>query len=162
MKKSLSIIAKVTENCNLACKYCYAENDQKIKCIMDDETLEKTINKCYEFSGDHKNPHFIWHGGEPLLGGLKFFKKIVKLQDKLKPHKITNVVQSNGTLIDDKTLDFFLQNKIHVGASLDGPEEIHNKTRVYSNGKGSFKNVIKGIKKNEKRRYEHRSYCCFK
>ncbi|MBM3199369.1 radical SAM protein [Candidatus Woesearchaeota archaeon] len=150
-QRGLGIISKVTESCNLACKYCYAEHDNKIKSIMSDETLENTITKCYEFSGERKDPHFIWHGGEPLLGGLEFFKNVIKIQDKFKPHKISNVIQTNATLINDEILDFFIQNNIHVGTSIDGPEEIHNLTRIYWGSTGAFKDVMGGVEKMRKK-----------
>lgn len=84
---------------------------------------------------------FIWHGGEPLLMGITFFKEAIALQEKY-GLKIHNDIQSNFTLIDDDWISFFKEYNIKVSTSMDGPKEIHNKGRS-----DSFDRTISAIRK---------------
>ncbi len=139
-----------TNACNLACKYCYVNEDMK-KEIMNEETLENSIKKIAFFNGKDKKTHFLWHGGEPLLVGLDFYKKAVRIQGEIgKGYKFDNSIQTNGTLINEETADFFKEYNFSVGLSLDGPEELNDKTRVYNNfregNKGTFQDILNSIK----------------
>ncbi|CQR47233.1 hypothetical protein BN1058_01540 [Paraliobacillus sp. PM-2] len=144
----------VSESCNLACDYCYYSRCNgragKIKRI-DDSLLEKVIKEYMEMSSGLVT--FAWQGGEPLLAGIDFFKKVVYLQSKYAPKNtiISNSIQTNGTLINKEWATFFKQYNFLVGVSLDGPEHINDARRVTSSGKGSFKAIMKGIQhlKNE-------------
>lgn len=144
----MSPIIKIVGNyCNLRCEYCfYHECDQRKKTVMNISLLEKFIREYLEiFKG---NLRFTWHGGEPLLAGIKFFEKIVEFQDKYskKNQNILNTIQTNGTLINDKWAQFFKKHDFRIGVSIDGIEECHDRFRKNKNGYGSFKNTIKGIK----------------
>jgi uncharacterized protein len=143
----LPIIKIVGDWCNLKCDYCfyYNENQQK-RTIMPYSLLEKFIKEYLSlFDGNLK---FTWHGGEPLLAGVDFFERIVRYQeDNINENqKILNTVQTNGTLIDEKWAEFFRKNDFRIGVSLDGIEECHNIFRKDSQGKGTFRKVIRGIK----------------
>jgi uncharacterized protein len=132
------IIEPVTA-CNLNCSYCFIGNKKKEK--MSDATLEKIISSVIEYNGIEKVTKFIWHGGEPLIAGLSFFKKAVEIQNiyRLKGYRILNAIQTNLTLLNDKFIDFFLENEFGVGTSLDGNKYLHDKNRnnsfdrVYNN-----------------------------
>lgn len=139
----------VSEDCNLACDYCYystcgGKPDAKIRRI-DSAILEKFIKEY--MAKAHGTASFAWQGGEPLLAGYDFFEQLVALQAfYAPPHTaISNALQSNGTLVNDKWAAFFKQYKFLLGISLDGPKEIHDKRRVDANGQGSFERVMRGI-----------------
>ena len=92
--------------CNLRCKYCYYLDKKALYSaedtfIMNDDILERYIIQHIEASTD-ETIFFSWHGGEPLMAGIDFFRKVITLQNKHLPpgRKITNGVQTNGTLID--------------------------------------------------------------
>jgi uncharacterized protein len=109
--------------------------------------------------------HIIWHGGEPLLMGLDFYRDAITIQKGIsKKSNFSNSMQTNATLVDNKTLDFCEQNSIHLGSSMDGPENIHNLTRIYPDGRGSFQDVYKGVKLIQERelmyRKEHKDGIC--
>ena len=146
----LTIIAKPTHECNLACKYCYVgESAERGK--MSEEILQRSLERVSDFVDCS---HWIWHGGEPLLMGVDFFREIKTLQTfyEARGKKFSNGIQTNGTLLDDEILQFCEETEdFHIGTSLDGPEEIHNMTRIYSNGDGSFRDVLRGIKLAQKR-----------
>lgn len=144
LKKHLSIIAKPRHDCNLSCKYCYLEEEAE-KGIMSLDILNESVKKVSNFV---EASHWIWHGGEPLLMGINFFKQVRDIQKfyEKKGHKFSNSIQTNGTLINKEILEFIKKEKdFYLGVSLDGPKEINDKTRVYPSGNGSFKEIINGI-----------------
>ncbi len=112
---------------------------------MSEACLENVIRKFLVWGG--KSVRFIWHGGEPLLGGIDFFQKAIALQQKYQRNgqKLRNSVQTNATLLTPEWADFFLKNDFHVGVSLDGPKDIHDYLRTYPSGHGSFDYAIQGI-----------------
>ncbi|MCM3699553.1 anaerobic sulfatase maturase [Paenibacillus macerans] len=139
----------VSEDCNLACDYCYystcgGKPGPKINRI-DSAILDKFIKDYMEHSQGAAN--FAWQGGEPLLAGLEFFEEVVYRQAlHAPPHTIiSNSLQTNATLINDRWASFFKTYNFLIGVSLDGPKEIHDARRVTSNGKGSFDRVMAGI-----------------
>ena len=137
--------------CNLSCDYCYYLEKAKLhpenqKSLMPEDLLEEYIIQHIQASSGI-DIFFSWHGGEPTLAGLEYFRRIVELQKKYKPAKssIINGLQTNGTLLDDDWCRFLAAEKFVVGISLDGPEEFHSIHRKSKNGKSSFDEVIRGI-----------------
>ncbi len=147
LRTMVPIIKVVGDYCNLRCRYCfYNARDQSVRCVMSDELLEKFIKEYMElFSGNLK---FIWHGGEPLLAGMSFLRKIVYLQAKYLTSKqtIQNVIQTNATLINSEWARFFKTNNFKVGVSIDGAKRSHNHFRLHKKGFGSFNAAVRGIK----------------
>ncbi len=94
---------------------------------MSDVVLEKYIRTHMEASTDNYIT-FSWHGGEPLLAGIDFFRKAVEIQMNLKPpgKEIFNGIQTNGTLLDDEWCSFLSANGFTVGISIDGPGNLHD------------------------------------
>ena len=89
---------------------------------------------------------FSWHGGEPLLAGIDFYRKAVALQKKYLPYgrSAINGIQTNGTLIDDEWCRFFRSENFIAGISIDGPERFHNKHRLTSAGESTLTSVLHG------------------
>ena len=106
------------------------------------------IQKLLALSGEEKEVHFYWHGGEPLLAGIDFYQKIILLENELNVYgkKICNHIQTNATLLTDNWVDFLVGNDFNVGISLDGPKEIQDVNRPTISGGGSFDSVMKGLK----------------
>jgi uncharacterized protein len=136
--------------CNLRCKYCYYLDKKNLhpaeeSFVMSDDILEKYIIQHIEATTE-ETVFFSWHGGEPLLAGIDFFRKVVFLQKKHKPSgvEIVNGVQTNGTLIDNKWAWFFAENNFIIGISIDGPGDMHNKFRATSDGRSSLPQVLRG------------------
>ncbi len=151
MGSSITVIIKPTHGCNLSCKYCCVEKGAEHG-RMSLRTLEKAIEQVMRLPGRDRI-RWIWHGGEPALMGQGFYEEVVKLQLRYRnEHLLSNGVQSNATLIDDRFLDFLLDNNFGLTTSLDGPEEIHNLTRVYPDGRGSFSDVWSFVQEVRKRR----------
>ncbi len=136
--------------CNLDCHYCYYLKKERLypkseSFRMPDDILENYIIQHIDASpGSLIN--FSWHGGEPTLLGLDYFRKIVALQRKHQlPHqRITNGIQTNGTLLDDDWCHFLAAERFSVGISLDGPEEMHDRYRVTKGQKPTYKQALRG------------------
>lgn len=134
--------------CNLACTYCYYLDKASLfveQSSMSLDSLEKVIAE-YIGINDNEQIVFDWHGGEPLLLGLEYFKKIVEFQNKYKGNKlIYNTVQTNATLINDDFATFFKDNNFLVGVSIDGPQDVHDKFRKDKGDNPTFLRVMRGI-----------------
>jgi uncharacterized protein len=140
------IILKLTHSCNFACRYCnYAKIMESKPGAMDLELVAEIFKKC---SASHSNQEicFIFHGGEPLMVGLEYFRQIVALQKKyLGAKTYLNTIQTNGSLLSDDLVDFFKQNNFHLSISVDGPQNIHNSHRIDPNGRGTHKKIMEKI-----------------
>jgi uncharacterized protein len=111
---------------------------------MSDEVLEEYIKQHIKASIDPIIT-FSWHGGEPTLLGIDYFKKIVAIQNNLTPagQTIANAIQTNGTLLDEAWCHFLSENNFVVGLSLDGPRLVHDQFRIQKNGKSTFDKTIR-------------------
>lgn len=138
-------------HCNLACKYCYYLEKNKLyptaqRHLMSDEMLEQFTREYIE-AQTMNQVLFTWHGGEPLLRSIDFYRKALSLQQKYAGGRhIDNVIQTNGTLLTDEWCEFFAQNHWLVGISIDGPQPDHDHYRLTAAGKPSWKKVMQGIK----------------
>jgi len=112
---------------------------------MSDEVLEAYIEK-YINSQMGKEINFAWQGGEPTMAGLDFYRKAVKLQKKFnRGKKISNAIQTNGTLITEEWCRFFAKHNFLVGLSLDGPEALHDTYRKNKGGGPTFGKVTRAL-----------------
>ena len=93
--------------------------------------------------GDAPVVSFVWHGGEPTLAGLDFYRKAVALERKYLPKGVLawNNLQTNGILINDEWCRFLKENHFDVGLSIDGSEAVHDENRRDLGGKGTWKRV---------------------
>ena len=146
-------------HCNLACKYCYYLEKNNLyqnshRHLMSDEMLEQFTREYIE-AQTMPQVLFTWHGGEPLMRSIDFYKKALALQKKYAHGKqIGNVIQTNGTLLTDEWCEFFAKNHWLVGISIDGPQEYHDHYRVTPAGKPSWEKVMQGIQLLKKHRVE--------
>jgi uncharacterized protein len=144
----------------MGCRYCYylekASLFPKGPLRMSEELLERYIAQRFEASPG-PNTHFEWHGGEPTLLGLDFFRKIVYFQKKYRPEgrSVTNGLQTNGLLLNEKWAAFLSRENFSVGLSLDGPRDLHDLFRVTADGRATHSRVVKAFE----RLKSHRVFC---
>ena len=136
--------------CNLDCDYCYYLKKEKLypkgeSFRMPDDILEEYIVQHIEAS-PNSVISFSWHGGEPTVLGLDYFRKIVALQRKHTPpnRSINNGMQTNGTLIDEEWCRFLAAEGFAVGLSLDGPREMHDRYRLTKDRNPTHKQAMRG------------------
>ncbi|HNY14019.1 MAG TPA: anaerobic sulfatase maturase [Bacteroidales bacterium] len=136
--------------CNLGCTYCYYLSKKDLyessgSLRMSDDILEKYIKQHIEASSDD-TIFFSWHGGEPLLAGIDFYRKVVSMQKKNLPsgRKVLNGIQTNGTLLDEEWCHFLKSENFIIGISIDGPPDLHNKHRITPAGDHTSERVLRG------------------
>jgi uncharacterized protein len=145
--------------CNLDCKYCFYLEKEKLypsgqSWRMDDEVLDSYIRQ-YIQQQDVPEIFFAWQGGEPTLLGVDYFRRAVELQRKYANGKsIQNVLQTNGTLLDDEWCEFFARERFLIGLSIDGPRDLHDRYRVDKKQQPTFDSVIAGLNLLKKHRVE--------
>ena len=150
--RSFHVLAKPLGSlCNLNCEYCYYLHKQDLlpktsPAPMSDELLEEFIRQ--HIDGQDSLPvSFTWHGGEPMLVGLDFYRKIVALQQKHAGTKpIANGLQTNGILLDDEWCRFLKDHEFLVGLSIDGPKHLHDQFRKTKGGEPTFDLVYRAAR----------------
>ncbi len=136
--------------CNLDCSYCFYLEKEKLfpsneRFRMSDEVLDAYIRQYIE-SQSTPEISFAWQGGEPTLMGVAYFEKVVELQRKYaEGRRVSNALQTNGTLLDDAWGEFLAREGFLVGVSIDGPERLHDTYRVDKKQRGTFHDVVRGI-----------------
>ena len=136
--------------CNLDCHYCYYLKKEHLypegeTFQMPNEILEDYIVQHIDASPEAVI-RFSWHGGEPTVLGLDYFREVVELQRKHQPpdRRIVNGIQTNGTLLDEDWCRFFAREGFAVGISLDGPREMHDRYRVTKDQKPTHEQTMRG------------------
>ena len=144
MSDFVVMVKPVGSLCNMQCDYCYYLNADNGSAPphMSDEILETYI-RSYMNAVSGKVISFTWHGGEPTLAGLDFFKKAVSLQKKYLPagKECWNNLQTNGLYLDDAWCRFLKENRFDVGVSIDGTRFIHDMYRHDTGGKPTYQRV---------------------
>ena len=138
------MLKPVGSRCNLACQYCYYLEKGKLypeQEPLSEELLETFIRQYIE-AQTMPEVLFTWHGGEPLLQPLSFYRKALELQQRYaRGRQIDNCLQTNGTLLTDEWCEFLRENRFLVGISIDGPQTYHDAYRCRS-----FDKVMRGIR----------------
>ena len=138
------MLKPVGSRCNLACNYCYYLEKGKLypgQASLSEELLETFIRQYIE-AQTMPEVLFTWHGGEPLLQPLSFYRKALELQQRYaRGRQIDNCLQTNGTLLTDEWCEFLRENRFLVGISIDGPQTYHDAYRCRS-----FDKVMRGIR----------------
>ena len=140
-----SVMAKpVGSRCNMRCSYCYYLNADRAgqsmkQPRMTDETLERFIRQYIEASPEPE-ACFVWHGGEPTLAGLDFYRLAVDIQKHCLPENqiCRNNIQTNGMLLNDKWCSFLSEARFDVGLSIDGTQWIHDQYRKDLGGGSAY------------------------
>ncbi|QUI23084.1 radical SAM protein [Vallitalea pronyensis] len=153
-KKRIVILLNITNNCNMACSYCYYQHEMDSHPgNMPIDTLEAIIKGLAE--SPFEEIEFIFHGGEPLIRQETFYEQSISLQETYLHNKTCfNYIQTNGTLLTDELLDMIVKHGFEVGISFDGPEHIHDHYRKFKNGKGSYKCIVENIHKLQQKKVD--------
>ncbi|MCR4779036.1 MAG: anaerobic sulfatase maturase [Lachnospiraceae bacterium] len=137
--------------CNMRCKYCYYlekgqfSTHEKQK-VMSYGLLEKIIKETIAAS-DGPVVSFVWHGGEPTLAGLDFYKRAVEFELKYLPKgwQVWNNLQTNGLALDEKWCAFLAKAKFDVGLSVDGGKDTHDVNRKDVSGNDTYEKIAKNV-----------------
>lgn len=143
------ITLHVSNDCNLRCKYCYANGGayNNTRSLMTRETASRFVNYCCENFNSVEN--IVFFGGEPLLNP-DIIKTVCQLF-RIKYHKgeISKLPKfgaiTNGTILTDEIYSLISEYFSFLTISVDGPKEINDINRIYSDGTGSYNSVNKFI-----------------
>lgn len=150
-----SLIVKLTDACTLACSYCYVRRATRLSPprTMTGDTVERVLQGYLDLAVRGKGAgetgegaRFIWHGGEPTLPGLDFYRGLVKRQKKMfAGRRVVNSIVSNGVGLSSDLLRFFRDENFELALSVDGPARMHDVHRRFPGGGGSFACVDKSM-----------------
>jgi uncharacterized protein len=151
--------------CNLGCEYCFYLSKETLypegNFRMSDEVLQ-TFTRQYIQAQRVPEATFAWQGGEPMLMGVDFFRRAVELQHRYRRPgmRVSNAMQTNGTLLDDEWCRFFRAHEFLIGLSLDGPREVHDVYRHDKGGRGTFDRVMAGLALLKKHKVDYNILAC--
>ena len=121
---------------------------------MTDATLERYIQE-YIQTQTSREINFTWHGGEPLMRPLDFYRKAVALQARYgSGRQIANCLQTNGLLLNDDWCRFLHDEGWLVGLSIDGTQAMHDAYRQGRNGAPSWERVMRAVEMLERHHVE--------
>lgn len=138
--------------CNMRCRYCYYTEKADVlptdgRGLMSEATLERYI-RDYLHAQTAPTAQFVWHGGEPLLRPLSFYRRAMTLQRAYgRGYAIENVLQTNGLLLSDEWCEFLRDNHWLVGVSIDGSERQHDTYRRTIGGEPTHARVVEAIRR---------------
>ena len=135
--------------CNMRCEYCYYLHTAGSNATgrMSPATLRKLL-ESYFTAASGPAVTITWHGGEPMLAGLDFYRDAIRAEQELLPPGMEcwNNLQTNGLMLDESWCRFLAENHFDVGVSIDGPAFIHDRYRKDTAGCGTFDRVVRAIR----------------
>ncbi|MGI5170036.1 FxsB family cyclophane-forming radical SAM/SPASM peptide maturase [Spirillospora sp. CA-253888] len=147
-------VLKVHSRCNLACDYCYVYEmaDQSWRSQpgrMPDEVVEDALARIAEHAAAHRLPsvRLVLHGGEPLLAGPRFLAGLVARAREVVPAEVSVGMQTNGVLLDDRSLSILRANGVRIGVSLDGDAAATARHRRFADGRSSHAAVTEALRR---------------
>ena len=141
----------IAHDCNLACKYCFAEEGEYHgrRALMSYEVGKKALDFLVANSGNRVNLEVDFFGGEPLLNWT-VVKDLVTYGRSLEaPHnkKFRFTLTTNGVMLDDDILEFVNREMANVVLSIDGRKKVHDLMRPHRGGQGSYDEVVPKYKR---------------
>jgi uncharacterized protein len=158
-----TLVMNLTNQCNLSCQYCYEFGEDKVatpegkKKFMDLETAKASVDFLLEQSAGRQSIHITFFGGETLMN-FPLLKQVVGYATERAASQgrfIDFSLTTNATLLTPAIIEFLSDNQIGVTVSMDGPPELHDKLRVFANGRGSYDIIeprVRALIKNHKTR----------
>ena len=152
----------IAHDCNLACRYCFAEEGEYHgrRALMSFEVGKKALDFLIEHSGNRRNLEVDFFGGEPLMNW-QVVKELVaygREQEKLHGKHFRFTVTTNGVLLDDEILEFVNREMDNVVLSLDGRKEVNDRMRPFRSGAGSYDLIVPKFQKLAESRGQERYY----
>ena len=141
-----TLVMNLTNQCNLSCQYCYEFGADKVATpegkpkFMDLETAKTSVDFLLAQSAGRASVHITFFGGETLMN-FPLLKQVVAYANERAAEQGRHIdfsLTTNATLLTPAIIEFLSENHIGVTVSMDGPKEMHDHLRVFSNGKGSY------------------------
>ncbi len=136
----------IAHDCNLACKYCFAEEGEYHgrRALMSFDVGKRALDFLIANSGNRRNLEVDFFGGEPLMNWqvVKDLVKYGREQEKLHDKKFRFTLTTNGILLNDEIQEFVNREMSNVVLSLDGRKEVNDKMRPFRGGQGSYDAIV--------------------
>ncbi len=144
-----SLTAFVTSGCNFSCAYCYAQTASGAGAggHMSFETGRRLLDLLLAGADRRREIRFHFLGGEPLLN----MPVITRLIDHGRTHasklgkRIRFGLTTNGALLTEELVRYFLAHQVGVTVSLDGPQDVHDALRSTARGRGTYSDVLQAV-----------------
>lgn len=141
----------IAHDCNLACKYCFAEEGEYHgrRALMSYEVGKKALDFLILNSGKRKNLEVDFFGGEPLMN-FQVVKDLVaygRSQEELHNKKFRFTLTTNGVLLNDEIMEFANKEMSNVVLSIDGRREVNDQMRPFRKGQGSYDLIVPKFQK---------------
>ena len=152
----------IAHDCNLACKYCFAEEGEYHgrRALMSFEVGKKALDFLIANSGNRRNLEVDFFGGEPLMNW-QVVKDLVaygREQEKIHDKNFRFTITTNGVLLNDEIQEFVNKEMDNVVLSLDGRQEVNDHMRPFRNGKGSYDLIVPKFQKLAESRNQQKYY----
>ena len=152
----------IAHDCNLACKYCFAEEGEYHgrRALMSFEVGKKALDFLIANSGNRRNLEVDFFGGEPLMNWqvVKDLVKYGREQEKLHNKKFRFTLTTNGVLLNDEVMEFCNKEMANVVLSVDGRKEVHDYMRPFRKGAGSYDLIMPKFQKFAESRNQDKYY----
>lgn len=141
-----TLVLNLTNQCNLSCQYCYEYGADKVATpdgkpkFMDLETAKASVDFLLDQSAGRSRVHITFFGGETLMN-FPLLRQVVGYateRTKAQQRSIDFSLTTNATLLTPAIVEFLSENRVGVTVSMDGPKDMHDKLRVFANGRGSY------------------------
>ena len=152
----------IAHDCNLACKYCFAEEGEYHgrRALMSYEVGKKALDFLIENSGKRVNLEVDFFGGEPLMNWdvVKRLVEYGRSREEECNKKFRFTLTTNGVLLNDEIMEFANKEMANVVLSLDGRKDVNDEMRPFRNGKGSYDLVLPKFEKLAESRNQEKYY----
>jgi len=143
------LLLELTTHCNLNCAYCQTSGENapesSVKNHMSREIRSKAVELFIENSGNSENPFISCYGGETLLCFDAIKETVSDVRQREGGDKYSFNLTTNGTLLTKEMVDFFIEHDFSLNISLDGPQHVHDRYRLTSDGQGTFQTIKKNL-----------------
>jgi uncharacterized protein len=140
------IILQPTPYCNINCKYCYLRHRDDFQ-IMSNNVVDAICEKVLANVASDAAPTIVWHGGEPTVVSLKWYRRSHEQLKAAAPPSAIFRMQSNGVALSDAWIDFLRDTDTRIGLSIDGPRRFHDARRRTRSGAGTWEQAMKGLRR---------------
>jgi uncharacterized protein len=148
-----TVLLKVASRCNLNCTYCYVYNmgddgwrsQPKRMSEAVQAAVVKQLGDLLRLQG--RAFSVVLHGGEPLLLGAPRLERLLSALRAALPAECGLHLQTNGILLDETILDVCANHGVGISISLDGPEDVNDRSRVDLRGRGSQARVMAALER---------------
>jgi len=145
----------LAEACNLRCRYCYVnDNDALNNGLMPWEIARQAVDLLFHRADQAEEVGITFFGGEPLLNKPVMRQVITYSQGLGVRHgkRVRYSLTTNATLLDDEVIGYIKKYNFGLMISLDGPREVHDRVRLFADGRGSFEAATRNIRRLMRRR----------